>query len=84
MSHIDQRISNPDQRLTDDINKWSDCLAQLYSNVSKPILDIVLFTKKLEQLVGWEGPGIVIGWYVISGFLMKTVAPPFGKMIAKL
>lgn len=27
LNNIDQRILNPDQRLTDDINKWSDSLA---------------------------------------------------------
>lgn len=27
LNNIDQRIANPDQRLTDDINKWSDSLA---------------------------------------------------------
>ncbi len=82
ISNMDERIQNPDQRLTDDILKWSDCLAQLYSNISKPILDIIMFSRKLSQSVGWEGPGIVIGWYFIAGFLMKAVAPPFGKMMA--
>ena len=84
MSNIDQRITNPDQRLTDDIRKWSDSLAQLYSNVSKPILDIVLFTRKLSELVGWEGPAITFAWYAFCAVVMKSIAPPFGKMIAKL
>jgi ATP-binding cassette subfamily D (ALD) protein 3 len=84
MVSIDQRIANPDQRLTDDINKWSDSLSQLYSNVTKPILDIVMFTSKLKELLGFEGPLTIFAWYIFSGFVMKQVAPPFGKMMAKL
>lgn len=84
MTQIDKRICNPDQRLTDDINKWSDSLASLYSNVTKPILDIVMFTKKLSVLLGYEGPGIIFAWYLFCAVVMKNIAPPFGKMMAKL
>ena len=51
MTNIDARIPNPDQRLTQDIDKWAHSLSNLYSNVSKPILDIVLFSKKLATLL---------------------------------
>jgi ATP-binding cassette subfamily D (ALD) protein 3 len=84
MTQIDRRISNPDQRLTDDINKWSDSLASLYSNVTKPILDIVMFTKKLSVLLGFEGPMVIFGWYIFTAIVMKQITPPFGSMMAKL
>ena len=32
--------------------------------------------------MGWSGPLVVIGWYVLSGIVLKIVAPPFGKLIA--
>ena len=51
--NLDNRISNPDQRLTNDAEKWSTALANLYLNTTKPILDIVLFSRKLAELVGW-------------------------------
>ena len=43
MKHLDTRIPNADQILTTDIEKWSQTLSNLYSNITKPILDIVLF-----------------------------------------
>lgn len=83
MSNIDQRIKNPDQRLTDDITRWSESLSQLYSNVSKPVLDIIMFSKKLANVVGWEGPGLIVAWYVVSIFVMRIITPAFGRMTAK-
>jgi ATP-binding cassette subfamily D (ALD) protein 3 len=81
--NLDNRIRNPDQRLTQDIEKWSTTLANLYSNFSKPVLDIVLFSKKLSELVGWEGPAMMIAWYFVSGMFIRFITPTFGKLVAK-
>jgi ABC-type uncharacterized transport system fused permease/ATPase subunit len=51
--NLDHRISNPDQILTNDAEKWATSLSSLYLNTSKPILDVVLFARKLTELVGW-------------------------------
>lgn len=64
--NLDDRIANPDQRLTVDINKWSQSLSNLYSNFSKPLLDVVLFGKKLGEQVGVEGVLLPLGWYLFS------------------
>lgn len=82
LGNLDSRISNPDQRLTADIEKWANSLSTIYSNFTKPVLDIILFSRKLSELVGWSGPGAVIAWYLFSGILLKFISPPFGKMIA--
>jgi len=81
-SNIDSRIANPDQRLTADIEKWANSLSAIYSNFSKPVLDLVLFSRKLSELVGWRGPALVSGWYLISGTILRFVSPPFGKLTA--
>ena len=83
MSNLDSRISNPDQRFTQDIEKWATCLSNLYSNLTKPILDILLFSKKLSDLVGMQGPGIIIGWYFLSGLVIRFISPPFGKLASE-
>jgi ATP-binding cassette subfamily D (ALD) protein 3 len=51
-------------------------------NISKPILDLILFSRKLAQLVGWEGPIWCGLWYLISGIIIKFISPPFGKLTA--
>mmetsp|Transcript_21090 Transcript_21090/g.20248 ORF Transcript_21090/g.20248 Transcript_21090/m.20248 type:complete len:216 (+) Transcript_21090:384-1031(+) len=81
--NLDSRITNPDQRLTQDLDKWATSLANLYLNVSKPILDIILFSRKLSELVGWEGPALTIGWYLVSGIVIRLISPSFGKLTAQ-
>ena len=54
----------------------------MYLNITKPVLDIVLFSKKLAELVGWQGPSLVVGWYFLSGVIIKFISPSFGKLTA--
>lgn len=82
ITNLDNRIQNPDQIFTNDLEKWAYSLSNLYSNFSKPVLDIVLFSRKLSETLGYEGPLLMIGWYVISGIIIKFIAPPFGKLTA--
>eukprot|EP00331_Platyophrya_macrostoma_P019599 CAMPEP_0176473224 /NCGR_PEP_ID=MMETSP0127-20121128/42179_1 /TAXON_ID=938130 /ORGANISM="Platyophrya macrostoma, Strain WH" /LENGTH=657 /DNA_ID=CAMNT_0017868179 /DNA_START=25 /DNA_END=1995 /DNA_ORIENTATION=+ len=80
--NLDSRVSNPDQRLTQDIEKWASSLSNLYSNLSKPLLDIVLFSRKLAELLGWKGPFLCIAWYFLAGIVLRVISPPFGKLTA--
>lgn len=43
-----------------------------------------MFTKKLSGLLGYEGPALIFGWYLLCSIILKQIAPPFGKMMAKL
>jgi ATP-binding cassette subfamily D (ALD) protein 3 len=54
----------------------------LYLNTVKPVLDIILFSKKLAELVGWQGPLLTFAWYGFSGFIIKNISPSFGKLTA--
>ena len=83
MTNIDSRINNPDQRIAQDIEKWASTLSTLYQNLTKPVIDIVLFSRKLAEQVTWKGPGATIFWFFLSGFSLKFLSPPFGKMRAK-
>lgn len=32
--------------------------------------------------MGWEGPLLTGGWYLVSGFIIRMISPPFGKLTA--
>jgi ATP-binding cassette, subfamily D (ALD), member 3 len=51
-------------------------------NFTKPVLDIILFSRKLSELVGYEGPALIFGWYFVSGIIIRFISPPFGKLTA--
>eukprot|EP01116_Phalansterium_solitarium_P011517 TRINITY_DN27230_c0_g1_i1.p1 TRINITY_DN27230_c0_g1~~TRINITY_DN27230_c0_g1_i1.p1 ORF type:complete len:705 (-),score=284.53 TRINITY_DN27230_c0_g1_i1:252-2366(-) len=89
--NLDSRLANPDQCLTEDIARFCAELAHVHSQLSKPLLDIVLMTAQLIRmnsargragisslLTSTLGFGVVIG----TGRLLKLAQPPFSKMVA--
>jgi len=81
ITNLDSRITNPDQIFTNDIEKLSYSLSNLYCNFSKPLLDIFLFSRKLSEHLGYKSPLITITWYVFAAILMKYISPHFGQLI---
>lgn len=79
----DERISHADQRVTSDINNFSNAISELYTTIFKPVLDVVLFTAKLIEVTGWQGPAIMYAYFFISGWIKKNIMPSFGKLVAK-
>jgi len=83
VSNLDNRLSNADQLLTQDIDKFSDNLSHLYSDLAKPAVDIVLFAFKLGQALGGMAPVYMISYFMLSGSLLRQMSPPFGKYTAQ-
>lgn len=79
VSNLDNRISNADQLLTQDVDKFCNSVAQLYSNISKPILDIVIYARKLTGAIGVQGPLSMLGYLVVSGVVLTRLRRPVGK-----
>ncbi|KAJ3824023.1 ABC transporter transmembrane region 2-domain-containing protein [Lentinula raphanica] len=82
LSNLDDRIKNPDQMITHDIQRFSASLAAIYSNLAKPVLDVILYNYQLSQNVGAEG---LIGLTILvqlSAALLRSLTPPFGSYTA--
>ncbi|KAH7295618.1 hypothetical protein KP509_27G057600 [Ceratopteris richardii] len=73
-------LSNPDQRITEDVAKFSTSISDLYSNTFKPILDIVLFTRSLARTIGYKGQLLLYGYFVLCSIFLRTVSPPLALM----
>ena len=80
--NLDGRIDSADQYITSDVARFCDALASLYSNVSKPTLDLLIFNYQLMKALG--GPGILglFGNYVLTGWVLRKISPAFGKLAA--
>ncbi|KDO24509.1 hypothetical protein SPRG_10324 [Saprolegnia parasitica CBS 223.65] len=79
VSNLDARISNPDQLLTVDVERFATSVADLYSNVTKPILDIGIYAVKLTGTIGLAGPMTMLSYLVGSGMFLTWLRQPTGR-----
>ncbi|XP_060851111.1 ATP-binding cassette sub-family D member 3 [Rhopalosiphum padi] len=80
INNLDNRISNPDQLLTADVDKFCDMFTDLYSNICKPFLDIIIYVYKLTSTLGFQTPSVMLGYLMVSGFILTYLRRPTGKM----
>lgn len=83
ISALDDRIKNPDQLISVDIPRFSNSLAELYSNLAKPILDMAIYNYSLSKSVGGEGLFLMGLLVQLSANVMRMLTPPFGKYVAE-
>ena len=83
LSALDDRIKNADQLITVDVARFSNSLAELYSNLAKPILDIIIYNYSLSRSVGGEGLFAMSLLIQLSANVMRALTPPFGKYVAE-
>jgi ABC-type uncharacterized transport system fused permease/ATPase subunit len=70
-ANLDDRVKNPDQMITHDIQKFSNNLAAIYANLAKPVLDVILYNYQLSQNVGAEGLVLLSVFIQVSAALCK-------------
>ncbi|CAH0746978.1 unnamed protein product [Bemisia tabaci] len=80
MSNLDNRIANADQLLTTDVDKFCEMFADLYSNVCKPFLDIIIYVYRLTTHLGFQTPFLMLGYLVVSGSFLTYLRRPAGRM----
>ncbi|KAL9132108.1 MAG: hypothetical protein Q9217_000144 [Psora testacea] len=83
LSALDDRIKNADQLIAVDVSNFSNSLAELYSNLAKPILDIIIYNYSLSKSVGGEGLFMMSLLVQLSANIMRVLTPPFGKYVAE-
>lgn len=81
--NLDNRIDGADQLITTDINRFCTALANLYSNLGKPLLDIVIFNHQLARSIGMTGMWGLLLNYFVTASILRAATPPFGKLAAE-
>ncbi|GAA5979026.1 hypothetical protein JCM11641_004947 [Rhodosporidiobolus odoratus] len=83
LGNLDDRIRNPDQLAVVDVSRFANALAEIYSNVAKPVLDVLLYNYQLSRSVGAEGLIALTVVVQASAALLKLATPPFGRYAAE-
>eukprot|EP00834_Sanchytrium_tribonematis_P007087 NODE_592_length_5620_cov_0.720884.p2 type:complete len:453 gc:universal NODE_592_length_5620_cov_0.720884:2280-922(-) len=83
IGNFDNRIESIDQYLTTDIAKFCDAITSLYSNLCKPVLDMILFSWQLKNTIGNTGTiGLFLN-YMVTARVLRYISPSFGKLAAQ-
>jgi len=78
-----QGLSNADQRITEDVEKFSSAVSELFSYTFKPVLDIILFTRSLSKTIGYKGQFLLYGYFLLTSSLLRSISPPLALMTAQ-
>jgi ATP-binding cassette subfamily D (ALD) protein 3 len=70
MSNLDNRIANADQLLTQDVDKFCEGVVDLYSNLSKPLVDVALYVSKIGGSLGFGAPSRLFFYLLASGAVL--------------
>ncbi|KAJ3050640.1 hypothetical protein HK097_008379 [Rhizophlyctis rosea] len=81
--NLDNRIDGADQLITTDINRFCNALASLYSNLGKPVLDMIIFNYQLARSIGSLGMWGLLVNYGITATILRAATPAFGKLAAE-
>ncbi|SCW03373.1 LAFE_0G08988g1_1 [Lachancea fermentati] len=76
-------VVNIDNSITNDITKFCDAICSVFANIAKPVIDLVFFSVYLRDNLGTLGIGGIFVNYFITGYILKRMAPPLGKLVSK-
>ncbi|XP_060527725.1 ATP-binding cassette sub-family D member 3 isoform X2 [Cylas formicarius] len=82
ITNLDNRISNADQLLTTDVDKFCEAITDLYCNTAKPLLDIGIYVYKLSTTMGGGTPALMLIYLLVSGLVLTNLRKPTARLTA--
>mmetsp|Transcript_213 Transcript_213/g.262 ORF Transcript_213/g.262 Transcript_213/m.262 type:complete len:497 (-) Transcript_213:30-1520(-) len=77
------KIEDVDQRITQDIKKFCSQLTEVYGNLLKPILEVLLYSRTLANMMGGRQLMGFFIFFLIAGQFLKFIMPPFSALTAE-
>mmetsp|Transcript_9904 Transcript_9904/g.27816 ORF Transcript_9904/g.27816 Transcript_9904/m.27816 type:complete len:651 (-) Transcript_9904:43-1995(-) len=78
-----EALEQADQLIAEDVDKLTSCAADVYANILKPVVDLLLFTVKLGSTMEVTGPIGMYCFFAIASVISYAVMPPYGRLTAQ-
>lgn len=81
---LDNGCQNVDQLLTNDIDKFSAALVDVYTNVAKPLLDVVILVQRMSiTYTGAATPAAMMAYLAFAGTILTISRKPLTSLTVK-
>ncbi|ONK71128.1 uncharacterized protein A4U43_C04F5000 [Asparagus officinalis] len=83
ISHVDDRITNPEQRIASDIPKFCSELSDLVQEDLTAVTDGLLYTWRLCSYASPKYVLWILAYVIGAGSVIRNFSPAFGKLMSK-
>ncbi|TQE00282.1 hypothetical protein C1H46_014114 [Malus baccata] len=83
MSHVDGRITNPEQRIASDVPKFCSELSEIVQDDLTAVTDGVLYTWRLCSYASPKYVFWILAYVLGAGAMIRNFSPAFGKLMSK-
>ncbi|XP_072974928.1 ABC transporter D family member 1 [Typha angustifolia] len=83
ISHVDDRITNPEQRIASDIPKFSSELSELIQDDLTAVADGLIYTWRLCSYASPKYVLWILAYVIGAGATIRNFSPAFGKLMSK-
>ncbi|KAA8546824.1 hypothetical protein F0562_003251 [Nyssa sinensis] len=83
ISHVDRRITNPEQRIASDVPRFCSELSDLVQEDLTAVADGMLYTWRLCSYASPKYVFWILAYVLGAGSAMRNFSPAFGKLMSK-
>ncbi|XP_019437629.1 PREDICTED: ABC transporter D family member 1-like isoform X3 [Lupinus angustifolius] len=83
MSHVDGRITNPEQRIASDVPRFCSELSEIVQDDLTAVADAVLYTWRLCSYASPKYVFWILAYVLGAGTAIRNFSPSFGKLMSR-
>ncbi|KAH7565714.1 hypothetical protein JRO89_XS08G0004400 [Xanthoceras sorbifolium] len=83
LSHVDGRITNPEQRIASDVPRFCSELSELVQDDLTAVTDGLLYTWRLCSYASPKYVFWILAYVLGAGTMIRNFSPAFGKLMSK-
>ncbi|MED6131506.1 ATP-binding cassette sub- D member 1 [Stylosanthes scabra] len=83
ISHVDGRITNPEQRIASDVPRFCSELSGIVQDDLAALTDGLLYTWRLCSYASPKYVFWILAYVLVAGTTMRKFSPPFGKLMSR-